>query len=1110
MAVDDNGNYVTYNGSTWTSPVGIDANWLVGVSCTSATFCAAVDNAGSALTYSSGTWTTTTGVLTEPFAAISCVSTTCKVADTNGDVATYNGSSWSSGTSFDGTTAIDALSCATATMCEAGDARGVILGYNGTNWTATPGSDEPASSADTTTLSDYDPDGNVYCSVSANAYAKGPTASQCPTWQKAWIGSPPNPTGEYSSTPSATQANNVTLSFANADGDAVQSTNPDVDTTVSVFDPAGRTYCTLDASNLATWLAAHSGSTYPYSCPSTPPTTAPATGSDPGYVTTIFDAAGRTLSSSDADGNTTKYGYDAYGDQTTVTDANGHVTTSCYYWATSSCASSAPAGGGAASMLYSTVRPDTTSDPSGEKTYTTYFPGGATDTVSTPAGVTTSGYDADGDLLSTTYSGTASGYSTPANVSYTYYPDGSRKTMTDGTGTTTYAYDGAGDVTSQVLVAGSGSGLTSKTMDYTYDAQGQLASVVYPTYGTTTNPTATYTYNTAGQMSSVTDWSGNEVAFSYDQDGNQTDQANEATAVLPGGTSATESGFDAADESTYTYTVNLGFGTGISPEVNGKAGTAGTTGMTQAQLAKQLGLKSGSGTDPLVSAGLVKSSGAQSETTCTPTVNYFAVLTGDAGSGSRNGDGDITSSIMADSTNCGAWYSIPFDYSYDPASRVVYNGEVPQGSSANNLSYDPAGNVTKIFENDSGDAYTDSPDAADEVLTQTPVAGTGGVASTYTYDTLGDQITDTSGGTTATYGFNQVGQMTSYAKSGATTTYLNNGDGLQTSSKPTSGVVTQLIWDTASPSLPTLMSDSNDYFVYGTGTTPVEQYNVTTAPPSSNPTFLNYSPADGLSSYLLSSTSGAILDALYYDLFGTPAGTATSNGTVFGYQGQYADVYNSGLTNMRARWYEAGTGTFSSVDPDLSSTNEPYEYAGDDPVNESDPTGLISGGACGWLPGCGVFTDAQNGISGAASSAYSTVNRAMIAAGNNFCANIKGGVAIAELALGCPQNVGSAASCSPNDISGFGATTGGNLNGKPARYFKNAGIDPEDLKDEYGYSSDGDLAVESGTGRVFVGPKNGSLSQMEPTNFRIVNGKAVFEPPTLDGGDGIDFDFFGG
>jgi hypothetical protein len=33
---------------------------------------------------------------------------------------------------------------------------------------------------------------------------------------------------------------------------------------------------------------------------------------------------------------------------------------------------------------------------------------------------------------------------------------------------------------------------------------------------------------------------------------------------------------------------------------------------------------------------------------------------------------------------------------------------------------------------------------------------------------------------------------------------------------------------------------------------------------------------------------------------------------------------------------------------------------------------------------------------------------------------------------------------------------------------------------------------------------------MEPTNFRIVNGKAVFEPPTLDGGDGIDFDFFGG
>ena len=164
-----------------------------------------------------------------------------------------------------------------------------------------------------------------------------------------WIATPPNPSTEYSSTRSATQANEVTLNFDDANGDQVQSTNPDVDTTVSVLDPAGRVYCTIDGTNTAAYLAAHSGATYPYACPTTPPTSAPSTGSDPGYATAIYDAAGHTLSSSDADGNTTTYGYDPFGDQTSVTDPNGNVTTNCYYLSSDGCASGAPADGGAAS-----------------------------------------------------------------------------------------------------------------------------------------------------------------------------------------------------------------------------------------------------------------------------------------------------------------------------------------------------------------------------------------------------------------------------------------------------------------------------------------------------------------------------------------------------------------------------------------------------------------------------------------------------------------------------------------------------------------------------------------------------------------------------------------
>ena len=69
------------------------------------------------------------------------------------------------------------------------------------------------------------------------------------------------------------------------------------------------------------------------------------------------------------------------------------------------------------------------------------------DTTTTAAGTTTDAYDGFGDLTAETYSSTASGYSAPSNLSYTYYVDGSRETMTDGTGTTTYTPDANGDVT---------------------------------------------------------------------------------------------------------------------------------------------------------------------------------------------------------------------------------------------------------------------------------------------------------------------------------------------------------------------------------------------------------------------------------------------------------------------------------------------------------------------------------------------------------------------------------------------------------------------------------------------------------------------------------------
>jgi hypothetical protein len=59
-----------------------------------------------------------------------------------------------------------------------------------------------------------------------------------------------------------------------------------------------------------------------------------------------------------------------------------------------------------------------------------------------------------------------------------------------------------------------------------------------------------------------------------------------------------------------------------------------------------------------------------------------------------------------------------------------------------------------------------------------------------------------------------------------------------------------------------------------------------------------------------------------------------------------------------ARWYDPGTGQFMSADPDVAETGVPYAYAGDDPVNASDPTGLHWYNPCNWGGVCHKINEA--------------------------------------------------------------------------------------------------------------------------------------------------------
>jgi len=45
------------------------------------------------------------------------------------------------------------------------------------------------------------------------------------------------------------------------------------------------------------------------------------------------------------------------------------------------------------------------------------------------------------------------------------------------------------------------------------------------------------------------------------------------------------------------------------------------------------------------------------------------------------------------------------------------------------------------------------------------------------------------------------------------------------------------------------------------------------------------------------------------------------------------------LRQHASPWYQPQTGQFTSVDPSFSETDQAYEYAGNDPINSSDPSG---------------------------------------------------------------------------------------------------------------------------------------------------------------------------
>jgi RHS repeat-associated protein len=168
-------------------------------------------------------------------------------------------------------------------------------------------------------------------------------------------------------------------------------------------------------------------------------------------------------------------------------------------------------------------------------------------------------------------------------------------------------------------------------------------------------------------------------------------------------------------------------------------------------------------------------------------------------------------------------------------------------------------------------------------------------------------------GQTVTYGYDAAGRRASRTANGQTTSFLYDG--------------ADVVKDTA--------SDATTNYLNGLGIDDKLRQTSAGVP--------LYFTTDHLgSTTALTGANGAIVERQQYEAFGRNAGSGL---TRYGYTGRERDEA-TGLLHYRARWYDPQVGRFVSEDPlGFAGGINFYSYVSNDPINGTDPTGLID---LGW------------------------------------------------------------------------------------------------------------------------------------------------------------------
>jgi RHS repeat-associated protein len=865
---------------------------------------------------------------------------------------------------------------------------------------ATGGTTTDSYDADGNLTKEVDPDGNVTSttydlldrpvavttgasgsspSTTTSEYDLAPGSSSCPVIAGAtYCDGTVDASGGV--TTSHYNAANEVIERTLPGGQSVQSTYDEAGNNISQVDASGRTTSyTFDADNRVTAIDYSDGTTpnvtYSYDAD------AHRTGMTDGTGTTTYtyDADGRLTSTTDGAGSTVAYTYDGEGDIGTLTYPGGRVVAHTYDGA-DRLASIADGGGNTTTFTY---------DADGNLTGTVY-PNG--DTVS-------STYDAADQLKSTGVGSTSDPANQLASIAYTRdaagqitqesdsgglsgistYSYDARNQLTNASGGT-YSYDTLGDLTglpndvTQVFNAAQELSDTSSTggvTNYAYDAEGERTTATSPT------STTTYGYNQAGELTSLASSPTTPAAPTVTKISPTSGPAGGGTTVTITGTAlsgATAVSFaktaatSVVVNSATSITAKSPAGTGtVDVTVTTPVATSATSSADQftyqasptvTKISPTSGPAAGGTTVTITGTALSGATAVSFAKTAATSVvvNSATSVTAKSPAGTGTVDVTVTTPVATSATSSADQFTyqaarkgtLPVVLRLSPRfgpdsghTLVLITGKSLQGTTAVHFGRNKA-KFFGIF----GSIVAISPPGTGTVdVTVTTASGTSSLSWSDRYRYLKyrgskpSPVLHHSFGTSSARATPKI-QLTALVKNasvGAATitpssaTYAYNGDGLRMN-KSSGGVTQQFGWDT-NESIPELLGDGSATYIYGPDGLPIEQIT------SGGQVSYYFHDSLGSTRLLLDST-GTIAASYSYGAYGATVSSTGTTSTPLEFSGAYEDS-ESGLYYLINRYYDATTGQFLSIDPDLSTTGQPFEYADDDPINEVDPNGTI-------------------------------------------------------------------------------------------------------------------------------------------------------------------------